>query len=421
MWASKDNLHPRHSHLKDHFPSSEIGAPPQIIHQGPESWTAGELRRNFLKSLRARYSRGMASLTRPVEFARFPKLPPELKLKIWKHAAREGRVIEVYTRRIRGKPKKSWTDSVTPAVLHVCHDSRKEALKHYQLLEVSSQHYYAEDGTESDAGEAGENWIWDGYEASNASLSDSTSLDPEPLGANKFDVHPTFRAYIGANDVLYLNLKHSWDFDAFVYFLYSIIHQGSQMSLRGGQVPCIAFNAQTFLGRQGDEYFGEIAEIVPLLTPHIYLVTEDVCCGADGVHRRADTILDKTPTFSDEMLVDDFAEAVEQTIVTYKHSHPDPIDRPLPKHAIPIQVRDGDNNDPKKNPGSKSVSLKRQSLISAKRMYGQYPSDMVMFRLGKDQGSHVRASTSVRMQASIWVSLTMRDCKHRDSMQSRGY
>ncbi|KAH6682654.1 hypothetical protein B0J14DRAFT_673036 [Halenospora varia] len=66
-------------------------------------------------------------------FTCFPKLPPELRLKIWKLA--DGRRVlqfKLHSKQRTGLIKFK-NQSGTPALLQVCHDSRQIALKHYVL------------------------------------------------------------------------------------------------------------------------------------------------------------------------------------------------------------------------------------------------------------------------------------------------
>lgn len=62
-------------------------------------------------------------------FILFPKLPIELRLKIWDTAMPEARILKVLWSEDRG----FYTDSTAPAVLHVCSESRTVARKILQL------------------------------------------------------------------------------------------------------------------------------------------------------------------------------------------------------------------------------------------------------------------------------------------------
>lgn len=74
----------------------------------------------------------------------FPKLPVELQLLVWKLAEPSGRAVEVKKKKILwiGKPRppyvtadlfstKVFVEGPAPALLHVCRQSRRYALKHW--------------------------------------------------------------------------------------------------------------------------------------------------------------------------------------------------------------------------------------------------------------------------------------------------
>jgi hypothetical protein len=64
-------------------------------------------------------------------FALFPKLPMELRLKIWKMARPEGRYILLEHSRKRRRAV--FSRAKVPALLHACQESRDIALKWYKL------------------------------------------------------------------------------------------------------------------------------------------------------------------------------------------------------------------------------------------------------------------------------------------------
>ncbi|TVY88858.1 hypothetical protein LAWI1_G007633 [Lachnellula willkommii] len=68
-------------------------------------------------------------------FTKFPDLPPELRLKIWK-AALEPRVHELHpcTKLYNQRMTFRSNASQTPPVFHACREARYVALKHYQLM-----------------------------------------------------------------------------------------------------------------------------------------------------------------------------------------------------------------------------------------------------------------------------------------------
>ena len=84
-------------------------------------------------------------------FARFGELPSELRLKIWKLVCFQPRNVDIFTDnlgtiRVRDDVHfdtyKFYSHFCShPAVLHVCQESREEALKHYKLEFGTSHHF----------------------------------------------------------------------------------------------------------------------------------------------------------------------------------------------------------------------------------------------------------------------------------------
>jgi hypothetical protein len=75
------------------------------------------------------------------EFQLFQKLPPELRIQIWKEACIEPRIVEVvFHTYIHFSVQENETYSIfttqtpAPAVLHVCPEAREEGLKHYTRI-----------------------------------------------------------------------------------------------------------------------------------------------------------------------------------------------------------------------------------------------------------------------------------------------
>lgn len=65
-----------------------------------------------------------------LQFTRFPDLPPELRLKIWKIASQALRTLELFYRHIGREIR---CHQAPPALLHVCHESREVGLEVYHL------------------------------------------------------------------------------------------------------------------------------------------------------------------------------------------------------------------------------------------------------------------------------------------------
>ncbi len=82
-------------------------------------------------------------------FTVFPELPFELRLKVWKYVAPGPRTVtisyESHATRYKGKNISrfdGWgTPDPPPVILHICHESREEALKSYKL--AFGSHFHA--------------------------------------------------------------------------------------------------------------------------------------------------------------------------------------------------------------------------------------------------------------------------------------
>jgi len=90
-------------------------------------------------------------------FTCFPRLPAELRMKVWKYASHVTRNIDISTRILylssepQGKgaaPSYYYTSSCPPpSILHVCKESRTEAMIYYQLDFESSENVWNRSGT----------------------------------------------------------------------------------------------------------------------------------------------------------------------------------------------------------------------------------------------------------------------------------
>jgi hypothetical protein len=67
-------------------------------------------------------------------FTCFPRLAPEIRLKIWCLAVLEPRILELEFLDEGRWHSPTPYSAITPASLHVCRESRQEALKTYQRL-----------------------------------------------------------------------------------------------------------------------------------------------------------------------------------------------------------------------------------------------------------------------------------------------
>jgi hypothetical protein len=147
------------------------------------------------------------------EFLPFPKLPLELRIKIWHLAAQERRTIEIHQCRIKGKPKQPWTDTPLPSLLSVCRESRLEGLNFYTKLKIENKYYCNDDGSKSDAGSREGDYDWEFWEADDDEdyFSDDYGLDiAPPVNISSLDKVPTLRAYVNPyRDIIYFNLNHN--------------------------------------------------------------------------------------------------------------------------------------------------------------------------------------------------------------------
>ncbi|KAF7932662.1 uncharacterized protein EAE98_003961 [Botrytis deweyae] len=68
-------------------------------------------------------------------FCLFPRLPAELQLMIWAAAADDRQIVRIKPCAEDGSGEEGFRgDYIMPVVLHVCRDSRKEALKKYTVI-----------------------------------------------------------------------------------------------------------------------------------------------------------------------------------------------------------------------------------------------------------------------------------------------
>lgn len=75
------------------------------------------------------------SLQQPKIFHSFPRLPPELRRKIWRHALPSPRTMSVdFIQRSRHSAPEFEPNQPPPMLLHVCHESREVALENYELV-----------------------------------------------------------------------------------------------------------------------------------------------------------------------------------------------------------------------------------------------------------------------------------------------
>jgi hypothetical protein len=145
-------------------------------------------------------------------------------------------------------------------VFSVCRDSRSEALKFYHLLECKNAWYPNDDGTVGDAGEAGANYNWENWDFH---LDNSISLPPsdndesnqKPEHLTNGDKVPIFRAYLGHNDIVYLDPRHGIDYDAFLSTLTVIAWEAI--------IPRVALSTDTFLDYyEHNTFMNQLLEIL---------------------------------------------------------------------------------------------------------------------------------------------------------------
>lgn len=153
---------------------------------------------NVSQSLDSSLGQCIAVTTCPLEqFTLFPDLPSELRLKIWKNAMPDSRVLEI----LWSASKKYYMDcdNRTPAAMQVCAESRLYAMERYTLVEV---------GNEEDSDEEWEEESGDKYVGSEDSRTTNGSTSLSCISDRQ---HPLpLRFYIDPQkDTLYVSLNNS--------------------------------------------------------------------------------------------------------------------------------------------------------------------------------------------------------------------
>jgi hypothetical protein len=76
----------------------------------------------------------ICSLQEPKKFHLFPRLPPELRRKIWRHALPSPRIMSIdFIQRPHQSIPQFEPNHPPPVLLQVCHESREVALENYEL------------------------------------------------------------------------------------------------------------------------------------------------------------------------------------------------------------------------------------------------------------------------------------------------
>ncbi|KAH6669403.1 hypothetical protein B0J14DRAFT_672392 [Halenospora varia] len=90
------------------------------------------------------------------KFPKFPELPVELRLMIWRAAMPGARVIELHRNPKNGR---LFTDALQSAIMQACHESR-EGLKHFEFVDLFTEHHGDENKDEDQDGISdGDAWI----------------------------------------------------------------------------------------------------------------------------------------------------------------------------------------------------------------------------------------------------------------------
>jgi hypothetical protein len=199
---------------------------------------------------------------------------------------------------------KIWTESVSPSVLSVCRDSRSEAVKFYRLLECKNAWYRNDDGTVGDAGEAGANYNWEDWDFD---LENSISLPPldndepnqKPQHLTNDDKVPIFRAYLGHNDIVYLDPRHNIDYNAFLSTL-------TVISWEDPIIPRIALNTDAFLDDyEHNTFMNQLLETISYVSPtQVILVRRDNCCWSGGKHKRSVDLVEGVETRAEKAILE---------------------------------------------------------------------------------------------------------------------
>jgi hypothetical protein len=81
-----------------------------------------------------------ASITK---FELFPKLPPEMRLEIWSYVHPGPRIVELRWKQLKRTKKWGYAcNKSPPLLLHICQETRKEALKSYTFQLKSDRQRY---------------------------------------------------------------------------------------------------------------------------------------------------------------------------------------------------------------------------------------------------------------------------------------
>jgi hypothetical protein len=76
------------------------------------------------------------------EFTKFPKLPPELRLRIWSHSLPDPRIVTIEQSLTRAKDYRISCQNRVPGTLLVNRESREVALKRYSLRFTTFENVY---------------------------------------------------------------------------------------------------------------------------------------------------------------------------------------------------------------------------------------------------------------------------------------
>ncbi|KAH7360582.1 hypothetical protein BKA65DRAFT_493539 [Rhexocercosporidium sp. MPI-PUGE-AT-0058] len=68
-------------------------------------------------------------------FHHFPRLPPELRLRVWTLALPSPRIIELTW---KSQARSLTSKSITPAILRTCHESRYSAIQYYKKVQLGN-------------------------------------------------------------------------------------------------------------------------------------------------------------------------------------------------------------------------------------------------------------------------------------------
>jgi len=120
------------------------------------------------------------------------------------------------------------------------------------------------------------------------------------------DKVPIFRAYLGPNDILYLNPRHDIGYDGFSVFMSAMIEDSTT------RIPCIALSTDIFTFENGVYVTGVLEELSCVKTSQIILVRRDACCWNGGKHSGVVEFVEGVETRAERAIVETVQRLLEE-------------------------------------------------------------------------------------------------------------